>query len=324
MKACIEQQGGTVVMDYGGNYQVNYTSYCALPSEEQRNMFVAASAGVQYVVQCEPRLYLPHDAPITLRLQRDVAGERGDVRDLLCVRIGKDWEVGISCKHNHEAVKHSRLSSNINFGEKWLGHSCSADYFNEIRPVFNHLEELRLRNCLWRDVPSVHDTIYRPVLDAFLREMDRLNREFPEDVPPRLVQYLIGNQSFYKIVAHDSMESTSIQAFNLDRKLNSKAATKQPEIRVGHQKLPTRIDRMYLAPNRDTTAIINCDNGWSLSLRIHSASGKVEPSLKFDIQLGAVPPSLEKETRSWHSYAMNLDIGRYISDTLLYVAEHGA
>ncbi|WP_202975530.1 HaeIII family restriction endonuclease [[Ruminococcus] torques] len=34
------------------------------------------------------------------------------------------------------------------------------------------------------------------------------------------------------------------------------------------------------------------DNGWQLSFRIHSASTKVEPSLKFDVQFISMPVSV--------------------------------
>ncbi|MBQ7367610.1 MAG: HaeIII family restriction endonuclease [Spirochaetaceae bacterium] len=38
---------------------------------------------------------------------------------------------------------------------------------------------------------------------------------------------------------------------------------------------------------------------WALSLRIHNASGWVEPSLKFDIQLIGVPNNLSSQIKSW-------------------------
>ena len=52
----------------------------------------------------------------------------------------------ISAKNNHRAVKHSRLSNKINFGEKWLGVSCSDNYFKEINPIFDMLASLRSKD----------------------------------------------------------------------------------------------------------------------------------------------------------------------------------
>lgn len=34
----------------------------------------------------------------------------GDVRDIVIKRKDIEWEVGLSIKHNHDAVKHSRLA----------------------------------------------------------------------------------------------------------------------------------------------------------------------------------------------------------------------
>ena len=47
---------------------------------------------------------------LTLFLQPDSKGEEGDVRDLIVVRSNIQWEIGLSLKHNHFAVKHSRLA----------------------------------------------------------------------------------------------------------------------------------------------------------------------------------------------------------------------
>lgn len=42
----------------------------------------------------------------------------------------------------------------------------------------------------------------------------------------------------------------------------------------------------------DGTVEMILDNGWQLSFRIHSASTKVEPSLKFDVQFISMPVSV--------------------------------
>jgi hypothetical protein len=65
-----------------------------------------------------------------------------------------------------------------------------------------------------------------------------------------------------------------------------------PEKRIPKIKLPTRIIELKLKANVKTTAILTMDNGWAMSFRIHNASLKVEPSLKFDVQLVGRPESL--------------------------------
>ncbi len=44
--------------------------------------------------------------------------------------------------------------------------------------------------------------------------------------------------------------------------------------------------------NSSTILELIMDNGWQISFRIHNASSKVEPSLKFDVQLILQPTAL--------------------------------
>ncbi|MDO8571081.1 MAG: HaeIII family restriction endonuclease, partial [bacterium] len=45
-----------------------------------------------------------------------------------------------------------------------------------------------------------------------------------------------------------------------------------------------------------TTIIVTLNNDWTLSFRIHNASSRVEPSLKFDVNLLNSPKNLFKNT----------------------------
>jgi len=45
--------------------------------------------------------------------------------------------------------------------------------------------------------------------------------------------------------------------------------------------------------------LVAWDNGWTISLRIQNARTKVEPSLKFDVQLVGAPPLLYSHFESW-------------------------
>ena len=100
----------------------------------------AAHAAVRMIRRLEPQLVYDIDgAPLYLSLQVDAEGTKGDVRDVLCVRKQNEWEIGFSCKHNHHAVKHSRLSATIDFGKEWFGIPCSKQYFSEVVPLFMEL-----------------------------------------------------------------------------------------------------------------------------------------------------------------------------------------
>ena len=85
--------------------------YIYLKALEQENYRKGAEAAVKIIDRLEPRLF-SGEGTLRIGLQTDSAGIGGDVRDVLCLR-GKDWQIGLSCKHNHEAVKHSRLSDTI-------------------------------------------------------------------------------------------------------------------------------------------------------------------------------------------------------------------
>ena len=54
--------------------------------------------------------------------------------------------------------------------------------------------------------------------------------------------------------------------------------------------LPTEIIKTSIT--RGTTLCMILDNGWELSFRIHSAKSRMEPSLKFDIQLIGIPNTM--------------------------------
>lgn len=77
--------------------------------------------------------------------------------------------------------------------------------------------------------------------------------------------------------------------FNMHDTLNKPAKNKVSAITVPIVKLPTRLVALEFKPGSDNTVEMYLDNGWQLSFRIHNASTKVEPSLKFDVQFVSMP-----------------------------------
>ena len=234
-----------------------------------------------------------------LGIQPDQAGQLGDVRDVLCIRRGKKWEIGLSCKHNHDAVKHSRLSRSLDFGTSWLGYPCSKNYFQEIASVFDLLDEYKKNNTNWSEIKNKNLVIYLPLLEAFIKELNHLYQMHKEDVPKKLFQYLLGKNDFYKIIAHESDKTTEVKPFNMMNTLGLPANGIKPRYRITVLKLPAEILEIKLKRNSKTTVQLVCDQGWAVSLRIHNASSKVEPSLKFDIQLIGVPSSMGQRREPW-------------------------
>lgn len=266
---------------------------------QQRNYINAANTAVKHIVEIEPRLENPTSEKdvLTLQIVPDSEGIRGDVRDVLFIRSTQNWVTGISAKNNHKAVKHSRLSDTIDFGKEWFQLNCSEIYFNSVIPIFSELRLIRDSNELWRNLKDKHKRFYIPILEAFKTEMLRLDKANPTLVPANLLKYLIGNKDFYKVIKRPN--KTDIYGFHLYGTLNKPADKVKPKFKVNRVKLPTRIIELSFKPNSTDTLFLTCDEGWQISFRIHNASSRVEPSLKFDINLVGQPQTLYSHHIHW-------------------------
>ncbi len=274
--------------------------YNGLNENIRHNLDLGALSTIKILAGMEPQLENPlTNTPLFLAIQEDSKGKDGDVRDVLAIRKQNEWEIGLSCKHNHSAVKHSRLSATLNFGQAWFGITCSANYFETIAPLFGELKELRDKNILWRNVINKSGRFYVPLLNAFMDELQLLSKKNPYEIPKRLLQYLLGKNDFYKIIANDRKKVTKIQAFNIYKSLNRSAGTVHPQTKIQQLIMPDKFYDISYKSKSDNTVIITCNNGWAVSLRIHNASSKVEASLKFDVSLIGVPPSLFSHDEPW-------------------------
>ena len=269
-----------------------YETYAEI---ERSKYNLTASFAVNFLIDLEPRLSNGIDKKDILQLEivSDKQGQEGDVRDVIAIRALQKWEIGISAKNNHRAVKHSRLSNDIDFGEKWLGIPCSQNYFKEIAPIFNPLSELRVKSKAtqkWETLGDYHTSVYVPILAAFKKELLRLDNENKGVIAQRLVEYLIGNKDFYKVIK--GKNSVEIQAYNLHGTLNQAFQAVKPKAKVYKLKLPTRLIEIVYAENSKTTLLVSLNEGWQISFRIHNASSRIESSLKFDINLVSAPHTL--------------------------------
>lgn len=262
---------------------------------EQSRYKLVASFAVNFLIDIEPRLSNGINKKDILQLEilSDKEGQTGDVRDMLAIRSLQKWEIGISAKNNHRAVKHSRLSNDIDFGQKWLNLPCSNSYFEQIYPIFNQLAQLRDSSNStqkWSTLGDYHSSVYVPILNAFRNELLRLDAAHSDSVPQRLIEYLIGHKDFYKVIKGDN--KVEIQAYNLHGTLNLPFESVKPKARVQKLKLPNRLIEVVYQNGSKTTLLVTLNEGWQISFRIHNASSRIEPSLKFDINLVSAPHSL--------------------------------
>ena len=151
---------------------------------------------------------------------------------------------------------------------------------------------------LWNDIPDKASRYYIPILNAFLDEMRRLADRNP-DVPRRLIEYMLGRYDFYKVITDDRRETTRVEAINIAGTLNKPANGHRSIVDIARLRMPSRFYHMGMVPGSDNKVEIVCDEGWALTMRIHNASSKIEPSLKFDVQLASMPPSLHAQVEPW-------------------------
>ncbi|MBK8465691.1 MAG: HaeIII family restriction endonuclease [Chloracidobacterium sp.] len=57
-----------------------------------------------------------------------------------------------------------------------------------------------LRRKTWATLGDYHSSVYVPILSAFRDELRRMEKAHGNIVAERLVQYLIGNKYFYKVI----------------------------------------------------------------------------------------------------------------------------
>ena len=234
---------------------------------EQRKIDKAAEQAIHFLCHYDKRLKNAQH----ITMQSDARGRCGDVRDIL-VAMNSSETIGISAKHRHKALKHSRLSEKIDFGKEWYGVQCSQNYWQAIEPVFKKLREHLGQK--WSDLSDKENSVYILILQAFIREV----KEYA--VAAEMMKYLLGKNDFYKIIKENG--NISIQSFNMYNTL-----------KWGKRlNLPSRIIETALKPNSKNTVFMVFDEGWQVSFRIHNARTAIEPSLKFDINLKGHPNKL--------------------------------
>lgn len=266
----------------------NEKAWTLIDVDMQETFKISADAAINTVLELEPRMLELGNDELTLEFQNDGQGVKGDVRDIVIKRNDIKWEVGLSIKHNHDAVKHSRLSHRLDFGNEWFDMPCSEEYWNAVAPIFDELKKEKENGTKWSEIEDKSQKVYIPLLQAFIDEINRANVK-DNTMPRKMIEYLIGIEDYYKVVSRDGKRLTMVHTFNMHGSLNQPAENKISAITVPIVKLPTRLVALEFKPNSDNTVEMYLDNGWQLSFRIHNASTKVEPSLKFDVQFISMP-----------------------------------
>ena len=297
----LQALGKDVHTEVSPAYNTTLASFEKLEPEQQEKLNMAARTAIKLLFPLEPKLEHGNGA-LLLSVNADAAaiGEEGDVRDVLCIRHADGWSIGMSCKHNHEALKHPRVTEDKNFGRDWIGYPCSAEFIRDMTPIIEPLKELGDNGVLWRNVENKQEVYYVPILEAYKNEIVRLCAEH-EDAPQKFLSYFFGSRDFYKVITKESNETTTIEGFNMNGTLGTACGRIRPMTRVSVLHMPTRLIEARFKEGSQTTIILTFDGGWTVSMRLHNKDKIAKPtSLAWDVQLVGLPTGTYVNTHSWH------------------------
>lgn len=291
-------------------YETARKCYESVGEEAGARFSKAAGAAVAIIAPLEPRLMYGKGS-LVLSINPDSAaiGPDGDVRDVMCVRStasgGEEWKIGFSCKHNHEALRHPRITEAKDFGKAWLGYPCGRGFLSRMDGIMEDLKAEEAKKTLWDEIPDKAEKYYAPILEAFAEETEHLCREH-KDAPARFLGYFFGSDDFYKIIARESSRTTTVEGFNINGTLNRSAPEgHHPAATVKRLSLPSRL--LDISPKTKctgekskTTLVLTFDEGWAVGLRIHNKDKRVKlTGLAFDVELVGLATGMFSSSRTW-------------------------
>lgn len=277
----------------------------------------AAQVAARYLRMVEPILQNPENLYGVLLVMPDSAGIKGDVRDIDIIiysdadRTKKVKEIGISCKNNHEAVKHPRITEDPDFAKVWTKgtFSCSKEFMEEMERLQSLIDMYASKYDKWSEVDDKMDTIYYPIVKLFANEIKRLGIA-PEDAPEEcksnakkfsqmFFEYMFGTQDFYKFIKEDNSRATKVYPYNMHGSLMNPYGDNKNKQAVQMITMPEEIVEVRMKPKSKTTMEIFFDQ-WIISMRLHNADSKIrKTSLKFDVQIKAQPRKVMGTTLPW-------------------------
>lgn len=286
--------------------------------ETYPNMFDrAAKVAARYLRMVEPILQTPGTLYGVLSAMPDTAGIKGDVRDIDLTIYGDKSkknlikEIGISCKNNHEAVKHPRITENPDFADEWTNGEfhCSDIFMQGMYEIHQKIEEYRSQYTKWSEVEDKKDTIYYPIIKLFVDEIRRLGiceetdseerRAEVKHFTEEFFEYMFGTQDFYKFIKDDNSNSTKVYPYNMHGTLMKSYKGNKNEQAVKSINMPEEIVEVRIKPKSKTTLEIYFDQ-WIISMRLHNADTKItKTSLKFDVQIKAQPRKVMGTILPW-------------------------
>lgn len=198
----------------------------------------------------------------TLDRLPDSAGVNGDVTD---IRLeAPNAIVNISLKHNHNALKHPRLTR----VPKWIDINTDSNYASDYKNIWDSFlskaNTLSSTATLFNELIAIEanfvfDNLYNPLcklVSNYLTENIKTSSQVES-----LFKFMVGKYDFYKII--DKPDCVLIQDF-IDLKMPKNVKIEQT-------------DKSYIK--------MTFNNGVILNLRLHTASSRISTkSVKFDVR----------------------------------------
>lgn len=279
----------------------------------------AARVAARYLSMVEPILKPNKKLYGVLRVMPDRAGVKGDVRDI-DFEIFEDKnhhnpiiDIGISCKNNHEAVKHPRITEDPNFAKVWTDgkFTCSTTFVEEMNEIFSKIDQYAEKYEKWSQVGDKMDCIYYPIIKLFVKEIKRMGivdesasdekKESAKLFTKAFFEYMFGTQDFYKIIKEDGSNATKVYPYNMHGTLMCPYNGNKNNQAVKTITMPEEIVEVRIKPKSKTTIEVYFDQ-WIISMRLHNADTRISrTSLKFDVQIKAQPRKVMGTILPWNN-----------------------
>lgn len=284
---------------------------------EESSFDRAAKVAAAYLRMTEPIINRPEGLHAVLAAMPDNAGVKGDVRDI-CFTIYTDEnkekivrELGISCKNNHEAVKHPRITEDPDFAKEWTKgkFTCSDTFLCKMREIQKVIEDYQNKYNTWSEIEDKMDTVYLPIVKAFTEELGRLGK-IPQDADENqkrdaaefaklFFEYMFGTRDFYKFIKDDRAKATTVYPYNMHGSLMKAYKGLKNEQAVPCVTMPNEIVEVRIKPRSKTTLEVFFEQ-WIISMRLHNADSSIrKTSLKFDVQIKAQPQKVMNTILPW-------------------------
>ena len=87
-----------VIIEENSSFTVAKQCFERVTETVQQNMLKSAAAGINLIIQMEPKIIEDGRDALTIFLQPDNIARTGDIRDVIIIRRDIKWEIGISVK----------------------------------------------------------------------------------------------------------------------------------------------------------------------------------------------------------------------------------